>query len=1062
MLLLPIDGSERVETTSISLFFRPRRLEHCPLHSVGFLSFFKWSCEEISISNHPSDFRTITFTIVEQVEMAALASQPHLSQQSYPNQSLVEDVSEDGDDEDDGRFYDSQPQQMIYYQQQQQQNMTSGAGTSQQVNGLEEGQDAVEDEEMYSDDESSTASIPDESYIDFSLTYALYVRSRSTPDGWRDVFDLSCRHTFLATVEGQASVVKGDSLLLLDDANSYWWLVRVLKTEDVGYIPAENIETPYERLARLNKHRNVDIAAATMQERESGPTAQGQDKTERVVSGIAKGFRKGKSGKELEESAGRRVVFAPPTYVDHPGVTWSSDEDDDGESDEEAEEDEEPDEVEIGELKPGSEAVGEELHEREIASVDKSLSAAGSGGRPITEMELDDGVEWADGATRDAQEKALQQRKQSSPSVGSSDAFVAQRGELHSNVPAEAYGSPKASASASYLASTSGGGVLDPAQASNDTRRITATPVVAQGIAGSLLPSAMDHPQSGKRTASGQSVVSVASVVSTGSSARSTTPTSPPQDEGGKKMRKSRKESKDDLDGGEKKKLGVLGGLFSRHKKDKRGTTSGEARTSEDSVVSGPANASPASQGKQSDQSPTTHRASTTGDANSPGITLSPPHSVISGHGMRLAQQDQATQQAYTTKYLARSGSSSDFTSPKNADAASMISHSAAALRLSTSMNGTSPARPSSIILSPNPAGPPLLNVIRIFAGEHIRSDATFKTALVNETTSSTDLIRQAMQRFHLHHASTPGADAGYYLTVKDVNGEEMELDGVEKPLAAFQEAVQRWADDDDGKRLDDMAPTVKRSSVSSISSVISLSSHPAIAKLGMNDFSDDSTVKIYLNRRRPGSIQTIKGMPEPASEFSSYSTQLSTVQEFSPEVKSGEWSSPTTGTPPDRSVGSDGTATPPTPQQRFNSRLNVVTNGQASPERFSLPSARFTLQLLIHTPDLPDGAAFDPVSEAIVPRASLRERQAQVSSQGSRKRVFVLPRNATVVEAIEQGLERFGILEGVVNGGDDIEDRGSNRRSLVKVRYNLVAAIGAEGTLELRRSYPSLLTMGW
>lgn len=28
----------------------------------------------------------------------------------------------------------------------------------------------------------------------------------------------------------------------------------------MGYIPAENIETPFERLARLNKHRNVDVS----------------------------------------------------------------------------------------------------------------------------------------------------------------------------------------------------------------------------------------------------------------------------------------------------------------------------------------------------------------------------------------------------------------------------------------------------------------------------------------------------------------------------------------------------------------------------------------------------------------------------------------------------------------------------------------------------------------------------------------------------------------------------------------------------------------------------------
>ncbi|KAF9317362.1 hypothetical protein BGZ91_005384, partial [Linnemannia elongata] len=47
----------------------------------------------------------------------------------------------------------------------------------------------------------------------------------------------------------------------LFDANVYWWLVRVLKTGVIGYIPAENIETPFERLARLNKYRNVGLSA---------------------------------------------------------------------------------------------------------------------------------------------------------------------------------------------------------------------------------------------------------------------------------------------------------------------------------------------------------------------------------------------------------------------------------------------------------------------------------------------------------------------------------------------------------------------------------------------------------------------------------------------------------------------------------------------------------------------------------------------------------------------------------------------------------------------------------
>src|SRR3954465_1588880 len=88
-----------------------------------------------------------------------------------------------------------------------------------------EGSDIINNIDIEDDDElSSSPSIPDED-IDFDLVYAL--------------------HTFQATVEGQASVEKGDSLTLLDDSNSYWWLVKVLKNDEVGYIPAENIEVNF-------------------------------------------------------------------------------------------------------------------------------------------------------------------------------------------------------------------------------------------------------------------------------------------------------------------------------------------------------------------------------------------------------------------------------------------------------------------------------------------------------------------------------------------------------------------------------------------------------------------------------------------------------------------------------------------------------------------------------------------------------------------------------------------------------------------------------------------------
>ena len=54
--------------------------------------------------------------------------------------------------------------------------------------------------------------------IDFEFVYAL--------------------HTFVATVEGQANATKGDTMVLLDDSNSYWWLVRVVKDSSIGmFVP---------------------------------------------------------------------------------------------------------------------------------------------------------------------------------------------------------------------------------------------------------------------------------------------------------------------------------------------------------------------------------------------------------------------------------------------------------------------------------------------------------------------------------------------------------------------------------------------------------------------------------------------------------------------------------------------------------------------------------------------------------------------------------------------------------------------------------------------------------
>lgn len=64
--------------------------------------------------------------------------------------------------------------------------------------------------------------------IDFELVYAL--------------------HTFVATVDGQANATKGDAMVLLDDSNSYWWLVRVVKDASIGKLRVPRYQNKAEEL----------------------------------------------------------------------------------------------------------------------------------------------------------------------------------------------------------------------------------------------------------------------------------------------------------------------------------------------------------------------------------------------------------------------------------------------------------------------------------------------------------------------------------------------------------------------------------------------------------------------------------------------------------------------------------------------------------------------------------------------------------------------------------------------------------------------------------------------
>jgi hypothetical protein len=121
--------------------------------------------------------------------------------------------------------------------------------------------------------------------------------SPSISDGEIDFEFVYALHTFIATVEGQANATKGNTLILLDDSNSYWWLIRVVKDMSIGYLPAEYIETPIERLARLNKHRNIDVTGE--------PPGDGETKPLKPRAEVS---RKGKTAKGLRFDDSRMVI----------------------------------------------------------------------------------------------------------------------------------------------------------------------------------------------------------------------------------------------------------------------------------------------------------------------------------------------------------------------------------------------------------------------------------------------------------------------------------------------------------------------------------------------------------------------------------------------------------------------------------------------------------------------------------------------------------------------------------------------------------------------------------
>lgn len=113
-----------------------------------------------------------------------------------------------------------------------------------------------DDEDEWEDDgEAESFEVDHSSSDDDSDEFIWTTDPRFIDSGWggeclRELEDIDFEfvyalHTFVATVEGQANATKGDTMVLLDDSNSYWWLVRVVKDGSIGQYPISGRGTSY-------------------------------------------------------------------------------------------------------------------------------------------------------------------------------------------------------------------------------------------------------------------------------------------------------------------------------------------------------------------------------------------------------------------------------------------------------------------------------------------------------------------------------------------------------------------------------------------------------------------------------------------------------------------------------------------------------------------------------------------------------------------------------------------------------------------------------------------------
>ncbi|KAH9049575.1 hypothetical protein EDB87DRAFT_1762276 [Lactarius vividus] len=578
--------------------------------------------------------------------------------------------------------------------------------------------------------------------------------------------------------------------------NSYWWLVRVLKTQEIGYIPAENIETPFERLARLNKHRNVDLASATQAEMQEGGHFRINMPSRAASSQQTPSPTSGGAGSRSRQHARRSVIFRPALQVHrYPPAVWGDDEEED--------DDDEWDERRGG---GGGDSDDGMSWEEELPDPSRARAlAVAEEQRRQQELHAQQLQQQQLQQRQEAEEQAAQQQQQRQQ-------IEEQRRQQQLIAQSMARQTPDTitQRSAGLSIHTSGS-------------REQLVPL-QETSASILLP---HQEEERKRTREEIEALEEA--------ARKKAKSPPAGRVNGGPANYARSRSRPVTKTGERtrqkgKSSGLLGRLFDRRKdKHKEKGSNGSIDISRSVDLRGSEESGRSSNhtdGSAGPQTPPRRGMAPVTAPSPPYLNMPRACASVTGNSKCCINNNTLPSPASPPE------PQSTLQMSPGSPGLGVLALGNAASTLSPSSDGRRP-RPGSLLIGGNISGDgsstvPELSVIRIFAGKKLQTEATFKTVLLNSLTSSEELVKQAMQRFRLPAGEGRNGVLPYRQTTRRL---VRSADPDEKPLIVFETLAEAALD----------LPKVKRSSVGSISSIASnLSQHPAIKKLPMNDFTDD------------------------------------------------------------------------------------------------------------------------------------------------------------------------------------------------------------------------------